>query len=155
MTLFQGSKVIHTAKNLFCNVVSICNLVQEFNGLVSNKGQRKLALLLCLHRPGKIALSTGAFLPSFHRYSCTFTACQKSKKHFSARNADMNPRSGQDDALPARPGIVSRKKSSGKKIHRRNIPGETPRQHQASRMHVPSVTWKQSIPSGSSLPILN
>jgi len=40
----RGSKVIHTAKNLFCNVVSICNLVQEFNGLVSIKGQRKLAL---------------------------------------------------------------------------------------------------------------
>jgi hypothetical protein len=34
-----------TNKNLFCTVGSICNLVQEFNGLVSNKGQRKLALL--------------------------------------------------------------------------------------------------------------
>ena len=31
----MGSKVIHTAKNLFCNVALICNLVQEFNGLVS------------------------------------------------------------------------------------------------------------------------
>ena len=31
----MGSKVIHTAKNLFCNVPLICNLVQEFNGLVS------------------------------------------------------------------------------------------------------------------------
>ena len=28
-------KVIHTAKNLFCYVALICNLVQEFNGLVS------------------------------------------------------------------------------------------------------------------------
>ena len=31
----KGSKVIHTVKNLFCNVALICNLVQEFNGLVS------------------------------------------------------------------------------------------------------------------------
>ena len=31
----EGVKVIHTAKNLFCNVALICNLVQEFNGLVS------------------------------------------------------------------------------------------------------------------------
>jgi hypothetical protein len=30
-----GFKVIHTPKNLFCYVVLICNLVQEFNGLVS------------------------------------------------------------------------------------------------------------------------
>ena len=28
-------KVIHTPKKLFCNVALICNLVQEFNGLVS------------------------------------------------------------------------------------------------------------------------
>ena len=32
----EGFKVIHTAKNLFCYVALICNLVQEFNGLVSN-----------------------------------------------------------------------------------------------------------------------
>jgi hypothetical protein len=31
----KGFKVIHTIKNLFCNVALICNLVQEFNGLVS------------------------------------------------------------------------------------------------------------------------
>jgi len=31
----EGVKVIHTVKNLFCNVALICNLVQEFNGLVS------------------------------------------------------------------------------------------------------------------------
>jgi hypothetical protein len=31
----EGVKVIHTPKNLFCNVALICNLVQEFNGLVS------------------------------------------------------------------------------------------------------------------------
>jgi len=31
----KGFKVIHTIKNLFCNVTLICNLVQEFNGLVS------------------------------------------------------------------------------------------------------------------------
>ena len=37
-------KVIHTPKNLFCYLGAICNLVQEFNGLVSIKGQRKLAL---------------------------------------------------------------------------------------------------------------
>ncbi len=39
---FQGSKVIHTAKKLFCYVGSICNLVQEFNGLVSIKGPAKV-----------------------------------------------------------------------------------------------------------------
>lgn len=33
--LSEASKVIHTVKNLFCNVALICNLVQEFNGLVS------------------------------------------------------------------------------------------------------------------------
>jgi hypothetical protein len=38
----KGVKVIHTAKNLFCYVVSICNLVQEFNGLVSIKGPAKV-----------------------------------------------------------------------------------------------------------------
>ena len=37
-------KVIHTRKKLFCYLAAICNLVQEFNGLVSIKGQRKLAL---------------------------------------------------------------------------------------------------------------
>jgi len=31
----EAVKVIHTVKNLFCNVALICNLVQEFNGLVS------------------------------------------------------------------------------------------------------------------------
>jgi len=38
------SKVIHKGKNLFCYLRAICNLVSEFNGLVSIKGQRKLAL---------------------------------------------------------------------------------------------------------------
>ena len=31
----QGIEFIHTPKNLFCYVALICNLVQEFNGLVS------------------------------------------------------------------------------------------------------------------------
>ena len=31
----DARKVIHTQKNLFCYVALICNLVQEFNGLVS------------------------------------------------------------------------------------------------------------------------
>jgi hypothetical protein len=34
-TRTKGFKVIHTVKNLFCYVALICNLVQEFNGLVS------------------------------------------------------------------------------------------------------------------------
>ena len=42
----EGVKVIHTAKNLFCNVALICNLVQEFNGLVSKGLAITLALLL-------------------------------------------------------------------------------------------------------------
>ena len=33
--VFYPFKVIHTVKNLFCYVALICNLVQEFNGLVS------------------------------------------------------------------------------------------------------------------------
>jgi len=36
-----GVKVIHRGKNLFCYVAHICNLVQEFNGLVSKRVDRK------------------------------------------------------------------------------------------------------------------
>jgi hypothetical protein len=46
--LSKAFKVIHTAKKLFCNVTLICNLVQEFNGLVSKGLASKLALLLFL-----------------------------------------------------------------------------------------------------------
>jgi len=35
-------KVIHREKNLFCSVSHICNLVQEFNGLVSKGVNRKI-----------------------------------------------------------------------------------------------------------------
>ena len=35
-------KVIHRKKNLFCSVSHICNLVQEFNGLVSKGVNRKI-----------------------------------------------------------------------------------------------------------------
>jgi len=37
------AKVIHSSKNLFCNVGHICNLVQEFNGLVSKRVDRKVS----------------------------------------------------------------------------------------------------------------
>ena len=33
---------MHSTKNLFCNVTQICNLVQEFNGLVSKGVNRKI-----------------------------------------------------------------------------------------------------------------
>jgi len=33
-------KVIHRVKKLFCYVAHICNLVQEFNGLVSKRVDR-------------------------------------------------------------------------------------------------------------------
>ena len=36
------AKVIHSGKNLFCNVGHICNLVQEFNGLVSKRVNQKI-----------------------------------------------------------------------------------------------------------------
>jgi hypothetical protein len=36
-------KVIHSSKKLFCNVAQICNLVQEFNGLVSKRVDRKIS----------------------------------------------------------------------------------------------------------------
>jgi len=39
-------KIIHSIKNLFCYVALICNLVQEFNGLVSKGSAVLLALLL-------------------------------------------------------------------------------------------------------------
>ena len=39
----EGSKVIHSNKNLFCYVAHICNLVQEFNGLVSKRVDRKVS----------------------------------------------------------------------------------------------------------------
>ena len=35
-------KVIHRNKNLFCNVLHNCNLVPEFNGLVSKGVNRKI-----------------------------------------------------------------------------------------------------------------
>lgn len=37
---------MHTVKNLFCYVALICNLVQEFNGLVSKGSAAMLTLLL-------------------------------------------------------------------------------------------------------------
>lgn len=39
---FCYPKVINSVKNLFCNVAHICNLVQEFNGLVSKGVSRKI-----------------------------------------------------------------------------------------------------------------
>jgi len=36
-------KVIHSLKKLFCYVAHICNLVQEFNGLVSKRVDRKVS----------------------------------------------------------------------------------------------------------------
>ena len=39
-------EIIHMTKNLFCYVIRICNLVQEFNGLVSKGPVVILALLL-------------------------------------------------------------------------------------------------------------
>jgi hypothetical protein len=35
-------KVIHSRQNIFCYVVHICNLVPEFNGLVSKGVNRKI-----------------------------------------------------------------------------------------------------------------
>jgi hypothetical protein len=42
-------EIIHMIKNLFCYVICICNLVQEFNGLVSKGSAAMLALLLCMN----------------------------------------------------------------------------------------------------------
>ena len=36
------TKVIYRAKKLFCYVTHICNLVPEFNGLVSKRVDRKI-----------------------------------------------------------------------------------------------------------------
>ena len=36
-------KVIHSLKKLFCYVAHICNLVQEFNGLVSKRVDRQIS----------------------------------------------------------------------------------------------------------------
>jgi hypothetical protein len=41
---------IHRTKNLFCYVALICNLVQEFNGLVSKGPAAMLVLLLLMLR---------------------------------------------------------------------------------------------------------
>jgi len=46
MSNMVALKVIHSIKNLFCYVALICNLVQEFNGLVSKGSAVLLALLL-------------------------------------------------------------------------------------------------------------
>jgi len=42
-TIIMDLKVIHRSKNLFCYVAHICNLVQEFNGLVSKRVDRKIS----------------------------------------------------------------------------------------------------------------
>lgn len=39
---FLGLKVINSSKNLFCYLAQICNLVPEFNGLVSKRVGRKI-----------------------------------------------------------------------------------------------------------------
>jgi hypothetical protein len=44
-------KIIHSIKNLFCYVALICNLVQEFNGLVSKGSAAMLTLLLFSYYP--------------------------------------------------------------------------------------------------------
>ena len=54
-------KVIHSSKNLFCNVGHICNLVQEFNGLVSKGSIARLTLFLCL-------FSAVSFILFFQRF---------------------------------------------------------------------------------------
>ena len=46
MSNMVALKVIHSIKNLFCYVALICNLVQEFNGLVSKGSAAMLTLLL-------------------------------------------------------------------------------------------------------------
>jgi hypothetical protein len=54
-------KVIHTPKNLFCYVVSICNLVQEFNGLVSIKGPTQVGPFTLSKSAAKFAFILSAF----------------------------------------------------------------------------------------------
>jgi hypothetical protein len=66
-----GSKVIHTRKNLFCYVVSICNLVQEFNGLVSIKGPAQVGPFTLSKSVAKFAF----ILPAF------FIFCIKNRTH--------------------------------------------------------------------------
>ena len=39
-------KVFNNTKNLFCYVAHYCNLVAEFNGLVSKKGRYSTGLFL-------------------------------------------------------------------------------------------------------------
>ena len=46
MLTIECFKIMHSTKNLFCYVIRICNLVQEFNGLVSKGSAAMLALLL-------------------------------------------------------------------------------------------------------------
>ena len=50
-TILEALKVIHTDKKLFCYVALICNLVQEFNGLVSKGLVEIPALLLFNNQP--------------------------------------------------------------------------------------------------------
>jgi|GEM_PF-3106796 len=54
-------KVIHSIKKLFCYVAHICNLVQEFNGLVSKRVDHQISpfYFLKIHRN-----SNSIFLPS-------------------------------------------------------------------------------------------
>lgn len=55
-------KVIHIQKIIFCNVGSVCNLVEEFNGLVSNKGWLLPALSFFLKWPLRTRPAVFTFL---------------------------------------------------------------------------------------------
>jgi hypothetical protein len=73
-SIFEDLKVIHSIKNLFCYVVLICNLVQEFNGLVSKGSAVLLALLLFF------------FLSSLEMFlvtECTFDYQRRKKRIYS------------------------------------------------------------------------
>ena len=59
---YEIKEVIHRIKNLFCNVTHICNLVQEFNGLVSKGSIERLALFTFLTTILASILSKNFFL---------------------------------------------------------------------------------------------
>ena len=65
-------KFIHSIKNLFCYVALICNLVQEFNGLVSKGSAAMLTLLL---------LGYSSFFPPFFYYSDHIIQLLPSRHH--------------------------------------------------------------------------
>ena len=118
-------KIIHSIKNLFCYVALICNLVQEFNGLVSKGSAVLLALLLFK----KLLFFSTNSIPhlntlNLHPFNFSFSWSQQSKLLFFVPTADMNRQNGPVNVLHVINGTRWWRKSSSKTTSSKKIPGK-------------------------------